>query len=282
MSSKIKLNKKELKNLYCNKLLSISEIADILNVASVTVSHSLKEFNIKRTKEQEFKFKQKANLKLSNKLKTEEVRNKKEQTCLTKYNVTHPAKCKEIQEKKKKTDLERYGTEYHISSKQVRDKSKQTCLNSFGVDNIFKNKEYIKKAIQKKYGLNITSAAQLPEHLEKVKKTCLRKYGVNYFNNIEKQKQTVFNKYGVQSVSNIPEVKTKKKSKLKESKKKEYITKKQNNSFNKSKPEEYFYNYLLHKYSKEDIVRQYRDERYPFACDFYIKSQDLFIELNLT
>ena len=29
------------------------------------------------------------------------------------------------------------------------------------------------------------------------------------------------------------------------------------------------------------MLRQYRDERYPFACDFYIKSEDLFIELNL-
>ena len=35
-------------------------------------------------------------------------------------------------------------------------------------------------------------------------------------------------------------------------------------------------------FSADDICRQYRDEeRYPFNCDFYIKSLDLFIELNL-
>lgn len=60
-------------------------------------------------------------------------------------------------------------------------------------------------------------------------------------------------------------------------------TMKQNKSFNSSKPEETYYNYLLTKYKKNDIIRQYAtDKRYPFACDFYIKSLDLFIELNIS
>lgn len=58
-------------------------------------------------------------------------------------------------------------------------------------------------------------------------------------------------------------------------------TKKQNNSFNTSKPEEDYYKYLLTLYNPEDIVRQYYDKsRYPFHCDFYIKSEDRFIECN--
>ena len=62
---------------------------------------------------------------------------------------------------------------------------------------------------------------------------------------------------------------------------KRFDTMKKNNSFNKSKEEEKYYSYLLHLYSPEDIVRQYYDkDRYPFHCDFYIKSEDLFIELN--
>lgn len=63
---------------------------------------------------------------------------------------------------------------------------------------------------------------------------------------------------------------------------KEYETKRLNNSFNTSSPEEIYYNFLCEKYSKEDVIRQYKDERYPFQCDFYIKSEDLFIELNLS
>ena len=52
-------------------------------------------------------------------------------------------------------------------------------------------------------------------------------------------------------------------------------------SWNTSKPEQRYYEFLLTKYSEDDIVRQYRDqERYPFYCDFYIKSEDKFIECN--
>ena len=39
----------------------------------------------------------------------------------------------------------------------------------------------------------------------------------------------------------------------------------------------------MNKYGEQDVIRQYQsDPRYPFACDFYIKSLDLFVELNLT
>lgn len=64
--------------------------------------------------------------------------------------------------------------------------------------------------------------------------------------------------------------------------KKSFETKLRNHSFNTSSPEDKYYSYLCEKYGDEDVVRQYSEERYPFACDFYIKSLDLFIELNLT
>lgn len=59
-----------------------------------------------------------------------------------------------------------------------------------------------------------------------------------------------------------------------------FITKRENKSFSTSKLEENYYKYLLTIYNKTDIIRQYKDERYPFNCDFYIKSEDLFIECN--
>lgn len=66
-----------------------------------------------------------------------------------------------------------------------------------------------------------------------------------------------------------------------ETKLKIYKSKKQNNSFNSSSYEENFYSNLLTIFENSDVVRQYKDERYPFACDFYIKPLDLFIELNI-
>lgn len=62
---------------------------------------------------------------------------------------------------------------------------------------------------------------------------------------------------------------------------KRFDTMKKNNSYGKSREEDNYYKQLLSIYSSEDIVRQYYDkERYPFHCDFYIKSEDLFIEFN--
>jgi hypothetical protein len=56
-------------------------------------------------------------------------------------------------------------------------------------------------------------------------------------------------------------------------------TKLSHQSFRKSQSEDSFYSKLLIYYDKDDIVRGYIDkERYPFNCDFYIKSKDLFIE----
>jgi len=66
-------------------------------------------------------------------------------------------------------------------------------------------------------------------------------------------------------------------------KQKEYITKKANGTMNTSRPEELMYKELCTLYGQDDVVHSYStDPRYPFNCDFYIKSQDLFIELNYT
>lgn len=63
---------------------------------------------------------------------------------------------------------------------------------------------------------------------------------------------------------------------------KESATKRKNGSFNTSKAEDKLYKDLCIMFGTEDVIRQYTDkDRYPFACDFYIPSKDLFIELNL-
>lgn len=60
-----------------------------------------------------------------------------------------------------------------------------------------------------------------------------------------------------------------------------FKTMKENGTLNTSKPEEEMYKDLCNLYGEEDVVHHYKDERYPFNCDFYIKSLDKFIELNL-
>lgn len=61
---------------------------------------------------------------------------------------------------------------------------------------------------------------------------------------------------------------------------KEYLTKKKNNPFNSSSSEQKLFEQLLEENKNKTIYRQYKDDRYPFYCDFYIVEDDLFIELN--
>ena len=56
-----------------------------------------------------------------------------------------------------------------------------------------------------------------------------------------------------------------------------YITKKRNKSFNVSNPEKIIYEKLCEVF---EVKSQYKSESYPFNCDFYIPSIDLYIELN--
>lgn len=82
--------------------------------------------------------------------------------------------------------------------------------------------------------------------LSSYKNTCIKKYGVPFHT----QTATFINKM--------------------------QKTRKQNKTFNTSKPEEEIYKLLCEKYT--DVKRQYKSEKYPFACDFYIPEIDTYIE----
>lgn len=61
---------------------------------------------------------------------------------------------------------------------------------------------------------------------------------------------------------------------------KNFQTKKLNGTMNSSKPEDASYELLVKRFGKDDVLRQFKSERYPFACDFYIKSHDIYVECN--
>lgn len=165
--------------------------------------------------------------------------------CIKKYGVTASSKAESVKKKVKENNLEKYGVEYPSKLSSTKEKIKKTCLEKYGVDNVFKSKK-----IQRKQ-----------------KETCLKKYKVdNAFkateikNKIDEYYQNTFNCTHNEYIFN----------KMKE-----------NNSFGKSDEEEYFYNKLLEIFGKEDIIRQYKSKVYPFNCDFYIKSLNAYVELNL-
>ena len=163
--------------------------------------------------------------------------------------------CKIQKERYIRTCLEKYRVENAFQSEQIKDKIKQTCLEKYGVEN----------------------AAQSEVIKDKMKKTCLEKYGCEYALQSgivkDKIKQTCLKRYGVEHPMKLDFYKSKVNAAIYESKKK-------NHTFNTSKPEENGYKLLYNKFGFCNVKRQYRTELYPFACDFYIKSLDLYIEFN--
>jgi endogenous inhibitor of DNA gyrase (YacG/DUF329 family) len=162
----------------------------------------------------------------------------------------------------------------------VQHKLKQTCLEKYGSENIANTEYYrIKTAktnLERYNDTHVWGKQSLVRH--KCKETSIRIFGKYNYNNKNKSKQTCLEKYGYDCILKHPDIKEKIKNKKDEIKLKEYNTKKKNNSFNKSNLEDDSYILLKEKYP--DTVRQYRSDKYPFNCDFYIPSLDLYIECN--
>ena len=204
------------------------------------------------------------------------------QTCINKYGVENVYQNQEIKNKIKQTKLDKYGNEYYNNSEKVH----QTNLQNLGVKMPFQSKEILNKCIQtlkNKYGKEINNPMDLDIIKDKIRQTCLKKYGVDWVTKtdlfIKKTKQTLLKKYGVDAYAKTKEWKEYIQSPEYQiqRKQKEYNTKKKNKSFNISKDE--FLCYQLLKEQFNDTIHQFRDlKRYPFNCDFYIPSLDLFIE----
>lgn len=229
---------------------------------------------------------------VSNVFQLESVKQQIKETSQKRYGVSHPCKSDEIKQKIIETNYNRYysGTDEAKKLKEERQKkSKATCLKHYGVEHALCSKELLEKLQQyniKKYGvksyletedcknktkkklkaLNIDSFTQLPEIKEKIKNTCIKKYGApsifqadeykEKVNALRKQKFATALKissldisFGVDQHMSVVE-----------------------------------YNvllYLIDIFGKNDIIyNAIIDNRYPYHVDFYIKSLDLFIEIN--
>lgn len=211
---------------------------------------------------------------------------KAKQTCLKKYGNENFGGSENAKLKSKQTKLERYCDENYCNVLKI----KQTKLERYGNENYSnrelavkhtdykKQQDKIKQTCLERYG--ITNGGGSEESLKKIRQTCLNKYGVEYYTQSnefkEKAKETWLNKYGVEHPMQSQIIKSK--IDYESLVNKMYETKKKNNSYNKSEPEDNIYEILLTKFN--DVKRQYKSNKYPFRCDFYIPSLDLYIEYN--
>lgn len=144
----------------------------------------------------------------------------------------------------------------HFWTEEQRKKIAKTCQERYGASRYLDSEEGQKRitAIKSKadYRQKMHDIIVGPDVQSKTQETCLHRYGVTSPMKLEFVKD------------------------------KTAETKRRNGTWSTSKPEEDMYIYLLQRFGESDVCRQYKDVRYPFRCDFYIKSLDLFIELNAT
>lgn len=166
----------------------------------------------------------------------------------------------------KKAKLEKYGD----CNYNNREGSKLTCLEKYGVDNPFKDKEKIKQSYINKLGCDH------PMRNKDIAEKSAKHH--NYKESIEKGRQTYKERTGFDNPRKNPAVQ-----------RKIIQTKISNGVYDEpstSGIERRLEKILVRKYGRDDVINHYRDDRYArdsgyqFSCDFYIRSQDLFIELN--
>jgi G:T-mismatch repair DNA endonuclease (very short patch repair protein) len=194
----------------------------------------------------------------------------------------------EIREKTKKENNNiKYGVDNVFQLKEIIEKSKNTCIEKYNTDNYAKTEKHI-----------IFLKNNKEEFNKKAKQTKLEKYGDENYHNVKKMIETNLLKYGSNSILGSKNFNKKYKEKIKrtlllkygvdhiwknkdiqqEMKRKSHITMKLNKLYRTSKIETIFLNLLTQ--NNIEYITQYRSEKYPFSCDFYLPEKDLYIELH--
>lgn len=164
------------------------------------------------------------------------------------FNIKKPKQM--VNQVREISTLKKYGVKNIIQLSETQSKIKSTKYRHFGQENYI-NVEKMQQTCLKKYG--VKHPLQCPKILQKALNTTFKKYGNEHYccsddYNIHKHQ------YMLKSLH----------------------TKKQNNSIISSQQENEIYNLLVEKFG--EVKRQYKTPQYPFACDFYIPSEDLYIE----
>ena len=141
-------------------------------------------------------------------------------------------------------------------------------------DKNYNNKEKLINTLSKRTDEEIRNITN------KSKQTRLLKNDGKYFSDesINKIKETTYNRYGVDSFTKTQQFKEFISAQQLNIQNKQYKTKKDNHSFNKSKIEKELENYFIENSIK--YISQYRSDEYPFSCDFYFPDSNYYIEVQ--
>jgi len=107
------------------------------------------------------------------------VKDKKTQSNLKKYGVTHAMKLEKFKDKYKHSFIETYGTDNPSKLEEVLSKKRISSIEKYGFSHPCKSQEIKDKIIQTcldKY--NVDNPMKVRKFKDKLKQTCLKKYGV--------------------------------------------------------------------------------------------------------
>ena len=286
------ITKEELEELYIIQNLSATEVKKILNISQSRFNNLCKKFNIRKSKESILHLKRKTwsqhthKRDLITKEELEElyiIQNKSIDEVKVILNISNNGVLYLLDKYNLHKDKEIIKENIVNKNKELyatgipQQKFKETCLEKYGVPYPSQNKE-INDKIKAKWSTG--------EVQEKVRQTSIERYGVeNYTQTQEykdKSRQTCLEKYGVENYTQTQEYKDRMKAQYDIIRDRVYQTQKENGTLlaHHSKQEEQIYKLLIEKFGSDNIIRQYKSQLYPFKCDFYIKSLDLYIEFQ--
>ena len=298
-SEKGKQIKKNCCKQTCLDKYGVSSVLQLEEVKKKSEETSLRKYGCKRPSQSEVvkQHTRENNLKKYGSvthMSSQEVKDKIKQTCIERYGVDNVFKCDDIKKKVEQTCLERYGTANVQQNPDIRKKTEQTCLERYGEVSPLLNEEVKEKTLctlLQKYG--VYNAMQSDEVKQRAKQTCLTRYGYESYNQTDEYKKryqkTCMERYGVLNSFQLDICKERRNEVLQNKYGVDYafcnrgIQKRAleaslQSSSSKSKAEDVIYEELCYIYGKDDIIRQYKSNVYPFHCDFYIQSEDLYIE----
>lgn len=239
----------------------------------------------------------------------EDRRRRKTTATRARFGVAYPSQSLLVQAKMRATSRLRYGVDHPSQRSEARARqsavvrldgarrasiSRQTNLARYGV-------EHISQLPANRDRQSELMTRTFTERGRKARATTLKRYGVLYAaqrqerrmalaafmrtNGVEfaaRSRVTSLARYGVASHAQTEQRRMSQSLRMLDPEHQKRITaaKHANNSFRTSAAEEALYVALVRHFGEHDVLREHVDPRYPYRCDFFIPSRDLFVELN--
>lgn len=188
---------------------------------------------------------------VDNPMQSSEIVEKLAVSNLNKHGVDNPMKLPEVQAKVVATNMDKYQVPYTCMAEPVKAKREA--------------------ALTAKYGGNSPMCSRAVRG--KAESTMLGKYQARHALQSDicraKAAATLMSNWGVENPMFSKEIR-----------RRVVETKRAHHTECSSGPEDALHALLLDYFGSDDVVRYYWSDEYPHECDFYIKSRDMYIELN--